>query len=118
MSANYGEKPISGTKYIRSHSVSIVNPLEGTAYISFAEQEIIQIENERIMRTLGSLIDTMENPAKPFEIIDPSTGLGTGAHVTYYDMYVYLHSMYIALAKARDAKASTPDELPAPADPE
>lgn len=101
--SNYREEPLSGQKWTRSNSVSIINPYQGTPVIRFGEEEIAILSDGKTVNTpLAGVSEAFSDPSKTFPLINPQTGELTGSSASYQDIYVLLHSLYIALATARD----------------
>lgn len=107
--ANYKESTVSGTSYIRSHSVSVANPLNGVKAINFYEEQVINFaDGEQMFKPFGGFQEplTAENAVTEFALVNPVTGQDSGVKMTYQDLYVALYSLYVALAAKRDAGAT------------
>ncbi|MFC7460747.1 hypothetical protein [Hydrogenophaga defluvii] len=108
--SNYREQAISGQKWVRSNSVQISNPYQGLPVVRFGEEEIAVLSDGKTINTpLEGLTEPFTDPAKTFPLLNPVTGEALGATASYQDVYVLLHSLYIALAVARDAPATAPE---------
>jgi len=110
--ANYQETTVSGESYVRCNYVKINNGM-ASKIISFQEEKIINLEDETIIKNLGSVSEEFkaENAATEFPLLNPETGEDTGATMSYQNLYVGLYSLYLYLAQVRDAA-----EEPAPAE--
>lgn len=101
--ANYREQSLSGQKWVRSNSVHISNPYQGVPVLRFGEEEITTLSDGKTVNApMQGLVEPFSDPAKTFPLINPVTGESLGATASYQDVYVLLHSLYIALATARD----------------
>lgn len=103
----YREEPITGSKWRRSHFVTIENPAVGEKAITYHEQEVKLLND-------GSMSDkpagSIRQPYAPelagtvFQLRNPTDdSVIVGATATYQDVYVLLHSLYLHLATMRDA---------------
>lgn len=102
--ANYRESSVAGTQYRRAGEVVISNGLEKKS-IQFIEQDVVVLDGTVVVKH-GDTIDelfTLENAATPFDLLNPETGEVLGS-MTYQDLYVGLHSLYLHLATTRDLK--------------
>lgn len=113
--ANYREETLTGSKWVRSNSVHISNPYQGLPMVRFGEEEITLLSDGKTVNTpLGDLFEPFSDPTKTFPLLNPVTGDPLGATAAYQDVYVMLHSLYIALATARDTPPAPPAPEPAP----
>ncbi len=102
--ADYKESLISGKKWQRCNRIQIENPYNGSKYINMVEEEIADIGDGIMVNTpKGNIIEPFADPAAVVNLINPETGESLGSTVTYQDIYVILHSLYIQLATQRDA---------------
>lgn len=110
--ADYKESTVSGTQYVRCHTVYLMNPLGGLKAANFMEETIINLANQQIRKDVGGfqLPLTTENAASTFPLLNPVTGEATGQTMSYQDLYAALYSLYIAGALARDAALEPPQE--------
>lgn len=101
--AKYQEQSITGEKWVRSNAVRISNPYQGTPTITFLEEEVSHLSDGRMVNAqLAGIAEPFSDPSKTFPLVNPVTGESLGATASYQDVYVLLHSLYIALATARD----------------
>lgn len=101
--ANYREQQLSGSKWVRSNTVNISNPYQGLPVVRFGEEEITELsDGKRVNTPLGDLVEPFSDPTKIFPLVNPLTGEALGVSSSYQDVYVLLHSLYIALAAQRD----------------
>lgn len=111
--SNYKETQQSGSVYTRASAVSIGNGLEKKS-IQFNEEEIFIADNGDVLSkpVLSNLSEklTQENMLTEFPIINPETDEDTGTTATYLSVQVALHSLYIFLAKRRDAAQDSEGE--------
>lgn len=104
--ANYKESLIPCTSFVRSYSVSCLNPRRGSKLIQFQEETVICLpDGTESFSRVGecSEILTSENAATSFLLRDPQTGAETGDIMTYQDVYCALMSLYYHVAAKRDA---------------
>jgi len=100
--ANYKEQTVTGAKWTRSNRVVIQNPYQGVPTIYFNEEEITALSDGlKHSRPNGGLTKEFSDPMGEFPLIHPETGVQIGT-ATYQEVYVLLHSLYIALANERD----------------
>ena len=101
--ANYRETELTGSKWVRSNRVTCINPYNGTPFISFGEEEITLLSDGRTTNApLGEIHQDFTDPSVEFPLLNPATGESIGT-ATYGQVYVILHSLYMALAATRDA---------------
>lgn len=103
---DYKQTTVVGTSYQRSHKGSFNNPIGGTPGIYFGEEKIINLGDEVIHQEAGGITKLMNNPLATFPLVNPETNEPTGTTASYLDVYVILHSLYIAAAKDRDLSAA------------
>jgi len=108
--ANYKEEQLTADKWVRSNRVTITNPYQGVPKITFGEEEITLLSDGRAVNLpLQGLVQGFTDPTTVFPVLNPVTGEDTGTTATYGDLYVMLHSLYISLAKIRDAEQAVVD---------
>jgi hypothetical protein len=106
--SNYREEEITGSKWRRSHFVSIENPLVGEKAVTFHEQMARQTsDGELQVKDAGSLRQSFDDPSVVFDLRSPLDDSLLGATATYQDVYVILHSLYLHLASQRDGVTLT-----------
>jgi hypothetical protein len=101
---NYRESAVTGSKWTRSQSVTVSNPLSGVPEIAFSEEEVSLLSDGRaINNPVGVLRKVFDTPATTFPLLNPvdNTVIGTASH---QEVYILLHSLYMALAAERDAE--------------
>lgn len=102
--ANYKESNISGVTWQRCHRIDIRNPYEETKFAVFLEEEVTELESGKIVKSpVGQILAEFTDPTVSVDLINPETGDLLGSSVTYQDIYVILHSLYIKLATERDS---------------
>ncbi len=112
--AEYKESPITGRKRMRSYRVVASNPASGARYIQFDEEWLTELDDGRyINEPAGALRRVFDTPETQFNLVHPETGDVIGS-VTYLDVYVMLHSLYMHLAVERDnaPPPPPPEEIP------
>lgn len=111
--SNYKEADISGTEYQRARLVSINNELDRPKTVTFVEELVSIIGNTKLHRDIGQIEETFSADTVLTEIplLNPETGEQIGATMTYQQLYVALHSLYMFLANRRD---NAPVEEPQP----
>ena len=105
--SNYRETTASGTSYVRAHTV-VLNNQPNYKGIEFVEEKLTTLGDGDVIRQgVGSIRESLtdENLGTAFAILNPATGEDTGTTSTYSDVYVLIHSLYMALATARDEEA-------------
>lgn len=108
---SYMSESVTGEKRRRSYKVEARNPAVGDKTIVFHEEDLTELSSGlRINTPVGSIYKEFVDPTVEFSIVDPSTDQATGHVATYGQVYVLLHSLYLACATERDAElASTPE---------
>lgn len=100
--ANYKETPVSGTKWQRCRQVVIDNPIGGAPYVTFNEEQVVNLGDESFIRNVqGMKVDFVQDEV--INLLDPVTGAPTGETMTQGKLYQAFYSLYIAKALARDA---------------
>lgn len=99
---NYKQTTLSGTSWTRCRCVTINNPLTGDAPIAyFQEEKVISIDGAQTTVDAGSCRKAFD-PAATIPMLDPATGVATGATVTHAELYAILFSLYMQTAVERD----------------
>lgn len=98
----YREEPLTGEKWTRANRVTINNPYDGIPFISFSEESVALLSDGRSVNTpIGSLTQEFIDPTVQFNLVHPEDGTIIGV-MTYQQLYVAIHSLYIDLAQKRD----------------
>lgn len=113
MTTNYKESPISGTSWVRAREINISNPYTGVPHISILEEKIASLDGDVIRKDLGYLGQSFD-PNYLVPVIDPVTGIDTGAKVDHEYIYRILYSLYRETAKQRDIREGVIVPLPNP----
>lgn len=118
--SNYKETTVSGDSWQRSFAFLGLNEHGKTPSIAFLEERITMLSDGRkivdrlhgadiFLRTGGTardskvLRESLTDPQKSFDLINPETGDVVGT-ATYEDVYLIMFSLYAALCAARDTK--------------
>lgn len=107
----YSEASVSGVTWRRCHQVVLENPRQGQRVIRFDEEDLLQLDGGREIRTDAGTLPLAFDPAATFELIDPVTGEPLGQTASHAQAYTLIYSAYRAAAAARDAQ-----QQPTPAD--
>lgn len=102
--SNYKQSTVTGDSWVRAKRVVVENPLNGTPAISFIEERVINLPDQVITQSAGNVAEpfTPENALEEFPLRHPETGVLIGS-LTYQDVYVMLHNLYMHVAAKRDA---------------
>lgn len=107
--SNYREAALTGSKWLRSHWVVIENPLLGEKAITFHEQTVKQTSDGAMeFEGAGALRQALVDPTIPFALRSPvddspyTNPDGSPVTMTYAQVQVALHSLYLHLASLRD----------------
>ena len=112
---NYKETNITGTSWTRCRTVTITNPLPDTGELDvmtgirqgprayFQEEEVLAIASGKITSDAGACYKDFD-PAATIALLDPASGVPTGATVTHEQFYQILYSLYLQTAVERDNK--------------
>lgn len=104
--AEYQETPVSGSSYVRANSVLLENPKNGARNIIFAEERWYSLgDGTSVAAQLGQLSVPFD-PAGTIEVLNPYTGLPTGATATQGEVYALVYSFYVQEATKRDAQVA------------
>ena len=100
---NYRESDVIGVTWQRCHRIDIRNPYEEPKFAVFLEEEITDLGNGKIVKSpAGQILADFTDPTTVVNLINPLTGAPLNETVTYQDIYVILHSLYLQLATERD----------------
>lgn len=100
---NYRESDVIGVTWQRCHRIDIRNPYEEPKFAVFLEEEITDLGNGKIVKSpAGQILADFTDPTTVVNLINPLTGTPLNETVTYQDIYVILHSLYLQLATERD----------------
>lgn len=101
--ANYKESNVTGVTWQRCNRIDIRNPYEEPKFAVFLEEEVTELANGKTVKTpVGQILGEFTEPSTVVNLINPETGDSLNSSVTYQDIYVILHSLYIKLATERD----------------
>lgn len=111
--ANYKETTVAGSSYVRASGVTITNG-EANKNIYFDEEKVINLGDGDVIRKPAGRVGSpfsIENAGTAFPLLNPETGdpIVDGAQMTYEGVYAALYSLYIHLAKERDAALAQED---------
>lgn len=109
--ANYQESTVTGTTWKRCNKIEVRNPYQGQKLAIFLEEEITSLANGRLLQEPTTNIqEAFSDPAKIVDLINPETGESLNNSVTYQEIYIILHSLYMKLATERDTPPTPPTE--------
>ena len=101
--ANYKESNVTGVTWQRCNRIDIRNPYEEAKFAVFLEEEITDLGNDKIVKSpAGQILADFIDPSTEVNLINPETGESLDISITYQDIYIVLHSLYIQLATLRD----------------
>ena len=101
--ANYKESNVTGITWQRCNRIDIRNPYEEPKFAVFIEEEITDFGNDKIVKSpVGQILADFTDPSIIVNLINPETGESLNSSITYQDIYIMLHSLYIQLATQRD----------------
>ena len=117
--ANYKESTITGSKWVRCHSIVINNPLQinnASPTVSFFEQEIFNVGDDVVFKniTIPNGLCVGFDPSATIEAYNPITLEKTGTTFTHGELYTLLFSAYMDAAAKRDEAAAIVLETPGP----
>ena len=101
---DYKETTAPATQWQRCVAVNIDNAYGRTPTVILQEEQITNIGGELLHKPVGNLLVPFD-PAATIELLDPATGAALGASMTQGQIHVALWSLYMQVAKARDAAA-------------
>lgn len=94
------------SSYLRAVGMSIENPLNGVPTFQIQESKVTQYPDGTTKEDiLGKLSADMSDPTQEIDLVNPETG-ETVKTMTYAEVYAVLFSVYLSLAKKRDAAQS------------
>jgi len=100
---SYMSEELTATKRRRAHRVEATNPAEGDKSIKFFEEDFTLLSNgTKINTPQGTITAALIDPSITFELVNPADDSPLGQQMTYGEVYCALHSLYLALATARD----------------
>ncbi len=112
--ANYRESIVNGARWWRARLVSVANEIGKAPTISFAEEEVMQMQGSDEIIKLAStdigrslLTEEFRTPDEEFILLDPDTDEPLGK-ATYGDLRTILYSMYRHVAEKRDTAPPIP----------
>lgn len=104
--AKYKEQTASGETWVRSSQITVDNQLSQNPRINFKEERAVALgPDEVVTKPVGVLSESMtaDNLSEMFSLINPETGEEIPEQLgTYQQVQVFLHSLYIHMAKKRD----------------
>lgn len=115
----YQRSAVAGEEWMRANRIIFENPPEGDFKVRFAEERAVALADGTIMtHQMGVLEDSQPQDQlnESFELIDPTTGEGSGAYMTYEQLHAALYSLYLKTSQAHHGTASAPDPEAPPAE--
>lgn len=100
--ADYKESTVSGTAWQRARLVQINNERGTVPAITFVEERIVVLDDDRSLSNDVSQLVESYDAAKEFDLYDPVTLEPTGDKATHEQLYGLLFGLYMTLAQARD----------------
>lgn len=114
----YQRSDVVGEEWMRANRIIFENPPTGDFKVRFAEERAVMLADGTVMsKPMGVLEDScpQDQLDQSFELIDPTTGEGTGAHMTYAQLHSALYSMYLKASQAHHGTAPVEEtEVPPP----
>lgn len=108
---DYRKAAIAGEEWQRCLHVECNNPYAGTPTIRFDEERRMLLGNGTTIGVpAGSVTEEFTDPAVLFPMLDPVTNAPIGQDASYGALYAMLFSVYIYLAKRRDAGGGADQE--------
>lgn len=111
---DYKETTVTGRTWRRCHRVVAENPLGGTPAITYAMQDVVQLEDgQRITRDAG-LLTAMLKPGtagRTFPELNPATGEQVGT-MTEAQLFAALHSHSLFTAREAEQAATPATDAP------
>lgn len=104
--ANYNEIDVNSTSYQRAKSVHITNEYGQDPFISFNEEIVVELpDNKAAHSELGILSGSFNaaNATEEVALLDTVTGLPTTSTITYAEIVNVIRSLYRHMATKRDA---------------
>ena len=81
------------------------NPLQGAISVEFKEEDVYTLNSTTTAEAVGGFSRTLGDPSIMFPMLDPSTDNPLGIDASVAQLYAMCYSLYIFLAKQRDAGA-------------
>lgn len=109
----YQRSDVVGEEWMRAKRVIFENPPEGDFKVRFAEERAVALADGTVMtQQLGTLEDSrpQDQLDEAFELIDPTTGVGTGSFMTFTQLHMALYSLYLKTSQAH--YGTTPSDVP------
>jgi hypothetical protein len=103
--ADYAETQTTARSWTRGCRVILDNPYLGKPSMYFQEERVTEGPGGRTSLPAGG-VSAAFDPAAMVELIDPETLLPMGAEVPQQMVYLIIFSMYMSLARERDALAA------------
>lgn len=113
MPVKYQRSDVAGEEWMRAKRVIFENPPEGDFKVRFTEERAVALADGTILtQPMGVLEDSrpQDQLSESFELLDPTTGEGSGAYMTYEQLHVALYSLYLKTSNAHHGTGV--DELP------
>lgn len=109
----YQYSSVVGEEWLRAKRVVFENPPEGDFRVRFAEERAVALADGSIMTEQLSLLEDsrpQDQLDEAFELIDPTTGEGSGSYMTYAQLHGALYSLYLKVSQEKHG--TTPVEEP------
>lgn len=109
----YQRSDVVGEEWLRAKRVIFENPPEGALSVRFAEERAVALADGTIVSKQMGILEAsrQENELdEAFELLDPTTGEGSGSYMTYAQLYGALYSLY--LKTSQEARGTLPADEP------
>lgn len=119
MPVKYLRTDVTGESWMRASKVVFENPPAGDFVCRFAEEKAVVLADGEIMTQKLGVLEASRSPEQmdeAFELLDPTTGEGSGSFMTYGQLHTALYSLYMktSLNHHGVAPESEPTDPPAP----
>jgi hypothetical protein len=103
---DYRQTTGSAQSWRRARQVQILNQRGVTPSISFSEEDVVSFSGMEVLTPVLSVVRGTFDPNGAIPLVNPDTGELTGASATQAELYVIVYSLYLQLARQRDAAAA------------
>lgn len=100
--ADYKETNVTGTQWQRCCAVHIQNTYGQTPQVTMQEEQLTAVNGQLFQKGASGLNITYD-PTELIPLLNPLTGVATGASMSQGQIYAALWSLYMTKAAARDA---------------
>lgn len=106
MSGLPNEQPVSGTQYVRAHTIVLTNPLGSAPGVAYQAEAVLLVDGAPAFRKHAGVLSGEVDVTAMIDLRDPQTGALTGQSVPVALVYQALYSDFLNRLQATTTPAA------------